>query len=190
MRVGTSGALDERFAPGTVIASQYCIGLDGVLHFYNHQGVDHEDVVKAFVEHTGWGEKLPYPYCVKASDDLLQRIAFDMEKGVAQIFKENHNGQFRGGPSYYIEKGLKCKWLAVVFAVCSVIACGVFMPPVQSNGIAIAFANSFQIKPVYVGAIVALLLGLVIIGGVKRIAQVAQIVAPFMAMVYVVMSGP
>ena len=111
-----------------------------------------------------------------------------VEATLAQIFKENHNGQFRGGPSYYIEKGLKCKWLAVVFAVCSVIACGVFMPPVQSNGIAIAFANSFQIKPVYVGAIVAVLLGLVIIGGVKRIAQVAQIVAPFMAMVYVVMS--
>lgn len=82
VRVGTSGALDERFVPGTVIASQYGLGLDGVLHFYDHHGVDQEDVVKAFVEHTGWGEKLPYPYCVKASDDLMQRIAFDMEKGV------------------------------------------------------------------------------------------------------------
>ena len=74
VRVGTSGALDERFAPGTVIASQYGLGLDGVLHFYNHHGVDHEDVVKAFVEHTGWGEKLPYPYCVKASDETLASL--------------------------------------------------------------------------------------------------------------------
>ena len=111
-----------------------------------------------------------------------------VEATLAQIFKENHNGQFRGGPSYYIEKGLKFKWLAVTFAVCSVVACGILLPPVQCNGIAIAFANSFQIKPVYVGATVALLLGLLIIGGVKRIAHVAQVVAPFMAMVYVVMA--
>ena len=82
VRIGTSGSLDARFAPGTIIASQYGIGLDGLIQFYNHQGVDNEDVTNAFVKHTGWGEKLPYPYCVKASDDLLQRIAFDMEKGV------------------------------------------------------------------------------------------------------------
>ena len=82
VRIGTSGSLDARFAPGTFIASRYGIGLDGLLQFYNHQGVDNEDMTKAFVAHTGWGEKLPYPYCVKASEDLLQRIAFDMEKGV------------------------------------------------------------------------------------------------------------
>ena len=111
-----------------------------------------------------------------------------VEATLAQIFKENHNGQFRGGPSYYIEKGLRCKWLAVLFSVCSVVACGLFMPPVQSNGIAIAFANSFQVNPLYIGLVVALLLGLVVIGGVKRIAYVAQIVAPFMAIIYVVMA--
>jgi uridine phosphorylase len=82
VRIGTSGSLDGRFAPGTFIASKYGIGLDGLLQFYNHQGVDEEDVINAFVKHTGWGEKLPYPYCVKCSDDLLQRIAFDMEQGV------------------------------------------------------------------------------------------------------------
>ncbi len=82
VRIGTSGSLDVNSSPGTIIASQYGIGLDGLLQFYNHQGVDNEDVIDAFVKHTGWGEKLPYPYCVKASDDLLQRIAFDMKKGV------------------------------------------------------------------------------------------------------------
>ena len=82
VRIGTSGSLDVNSCPGTIIASQYGIGLDGLLQFYNHQGVDNEDVIDAFVKHTGWGEKLPYPYCVKASDDLLQRIAFDMKKGV------------------------------------------------------------------------------------------------------------
>lgn len=111
-----------------------------------------------------------------------------VEATLAQIYKVHHNGQFRGGPSYYIEKGLRCRWLAILFAVCSVVACGLFLPPVQSNGIAIAFANSFQINPMYIGLVVALLLGLVVIGGVKRIAYVAQIVAPFMAVIYVIMS--
>ena len=111
-----------------------------------------------------------------------------VEATLAQIYKEDHNGQFRGGPSYYIEKGLRCKWLAVVFAVCSLIACGLLLPPVQSNGIAIAFANSVHVPPVYIGLIVAVVLGLVIIGGVSRIANVAQIVAPFMAVLYIILA--
>lgn len=110
------------------------------------------------------------------------------EATLAQIYKEEHNGQFRGGPSYYIEKGLHCKWLAIIFAVCSLIACGMLLPPVQSNGIAIAFANSTHIHPAIVGGITALVLGLVIIGGVKRIAYVAAIVAPFMAILYIILS--
>lgn len=111
-----------------------------------------------------------------------------VEATLAQIYKENHNGQFRGGPSYYIEKGLRCKWLAVLFAICSLIACGLLLPQVQSNGIAIAFANSVHVPPVYIGLVVALVLGLVIIGGVKRIAMVAEIVAPFMAVLYVILA--
>lgn len=82
VRVGTSGSLDGRYAPGTIVASEYGFGLDGLLQFYDHEGVDEEDVVNAFIEHTGWGEKLPYPYCVKCSDDLMQRIAVDMVKGM------------------------------------------------------------------------------------------------------------
>ena len=110
------------------------------------------------------------------------------ESTLAQIFKENHNGQFRGGPAYYIEKGLKCKWLAVVFAVCSMVAAGLFMPPIQSNGIAMAFADTFHIEAWWVGLGVAILIGLVVMGGVKRIASVAQIVAPLMAVIYIILS--
>ena len=110
------------------------------------------------------------------------------EATLAQIFKENHNGEFRGGPAYYIEKGLRAKWLAVIFAVCALVACGVFLPPVQSNGIAMSFANTFDINPAWIGMGVALLIGIVIIGGVKRIANVAQIVAPFMAIIYILLS--
>ena len=111
-----------------------------------------------------------------------------VEATLAQIYKEDHHGQYRGGPSYYIEKGLRCKWLAILFAVCSAIACGVLMPPVQSNGIAIAFANSLNINPMYIGIATAFLLGLVVIGGVTRIAKVAQLVAPFMAMLYILLA--
>ena len=110
------------------------------------------------------------------------------EATLAQIFKENHKGEYRGGPAYYIEKGLKARWLAVVFAVCAVVACGVFLPPVQSNGIAMSFANTFNINTAWVGLVVALLIGVVVIGGVKRIANVAQIVAPFMAIIYILLS--
>jgi len=107
---------------------------------------------------------------------------------LSQIYKEEHKGQFRGGPAYYIEKGLHCKWLAVVFAVIAVLACGLFLPPVQSNGIAISFSNTFHISSAWAGAIVALLIGLVVVGGVQRIANVAQVVAPFMAILYVLLS--
>ena len=110
------------------------------------------------------------------------------EATLSQIYKEEHKGQFRGGPAYYIEKGLKCKWLAVVFAVCAVLAAGFFMPPVQSNGIALSFASTFNISPAIVGGVVAMLIGLVVVGGVQRIANVAQIVAPFMAILYVLLS--
>ena len=110
------------------------------------------------------------------------------EATLSQVYKEEHKGQFRGGPAYYIEKGLRSKWLAVVFAVTAVLAAGFFLPPVQSNGIALSFANTFNINPAIVGGVVAALIGVVVIGGVNRIANVAQIVAPFMAVLYILLS--
>jgi len=110
------------------------------------------------------------------------------EATLAQIYKEEHKGQFRGGPAYYIEKGLHSKWLAVAFAIIAVLACGLCLPPVQSNSIATSFSNTFQISSAWAGGIVALLIGLVVVGGVKRIANVAQVVAPFMAILYVLLS--
>lgn len=111
-----------------------------------------------------------------------------VEATLAQIYKVKHRGEYRGGPSYYIEKGLKCKWLAVLFSICTIIGCGLCLPPVQSNGIAIAFNNTFGINPIIIGIAVAAVLGFVIIGGVKRIAVVAQFVAPLMAILYVVLA--
>lgn len=90
------------------------------------------------------------------------------ESTLSQIYKEENEGELRGGPSYYIEKGLKCRWLAVLFAVIAVMACGWFLPSVQSNSIAESFAETFHINPAWIGIVVAVLIGLVIVGGVKR----------------------
>ena len=111
-----------------------------------------------------------------------------VEATLAQIYKEEHYGQFRGGPAYYIEKGLHSPFFGGLFAVLAAMACGIFLPPVQCNGIALSCAQSFGVAPWVIGLVVASLIGLVIIGGVKRIANVAQIVAPFMAMLYIVLS--
>lgn len=110
------------------------------------------------------------------------------EATLAQIYKEEHNGEFRGGPAYYIEKGLRCRCLAWIFAVCAVVACGIFLPPVQANGIAQSFAQTFHIQPYIIGLGIALLLGFVVIGGVNRIARWAQVIAPVMAALYIVLA--
>ena len=110
------------------------------------------------------------------------------EATLAQIYKENHNGQFRGGPAYYIEKGLHSQLIGITFAVLAAMACGIFLPPVQCNGIALSCAQSFGVAPWVIGIIVASLIALVIIGGVKRIANVAQIVAPVMAVIYIILA--
>ena len=111
-----------------------------------------------------------------------------VEATLAQIYKENHNGQYRGGPAYYIEKGLHSPFFGSLFAVLAALACGVFLPPIHGNSIALSCSQSFGLPTWVIGILVALLLAMVIIGGVKRIANVAQIVAPVMAMVYILLS--
>lgn len=111
-----------------------------------------------------------------------------VEATLAQIYKEDHNGQFRGGPAYYIEKGLRSPFFGALFAVLAALACGLFLPPVQCNGIALSCSRSFGVPVWVVGAVVALLIALVVMGGVKRIANVAQVVAPVMAVVYLLLS--
>ncbi len=111
-----------------------------------------------------------------------------VESTLAQIFKFSHPTGFRGGPATYIEKGLKARWMAILFAVVTIIATGLLLPTVQSNGFSAAALNSFGINPLISGLVLAFILGLVIVGGVKRIAKAASLVTPFMAVVYVLIS--
>lgn len=110
------------------------------------------------------------------------------ESTLSQIYKENREGQYRGGPAYYIEKGLQTRWYAIAFAIVTIIACGVLLPGVQANSIASAFCNSFSIAMPVTGAALVVLLGLVIFGGVKRIARAAELIVPFMAFGYILIA--
>lgn len=112
-----------------------------------------------------------------------------IESTLGQIYKRNENGQYRGGPAYYIEKGFKNKGLgriyASVFAIATILATGFLLPGVQSNSIASAVNNAFGLSHSWMGAILVVMLGLIIFGGIRTIARVAEYVVPFMAIGYV-----
>jgi AGCS family alanine or glycine:cation symporter len=96
------------------------------------------------------------------------------------------NGTMAGGPMYYMEHGLKMHWLAIFFAVATVICSfGTGNLP-QINNIAISVESSFGIRPIITGAVLATLLFLVIVGGIKRIARVAAAIVPTMGALYVI----
>lgn len=111
-----------------------------------------------------------------------------VESTLGQIYKEKVDGEYRGGPAYYIEKGLNRRWAGMIFGVAGLLAMAVLMPGVQSNAISAGFDNAFSISPWITGIFLAVLLGVIIIGGVKRIANVAQLVVPFMALGYILVA--
>ncbi|MBE0449698.1 MAG: alanine:cation symporter family protein [Clostridia bacterium] len=111
-----------------------------------------------------------------------------IESALAQVYKEEMDGEFRGGPSYYIEKGLGQKWYGILFAISAIVACGFFLPGIQANSIASSMNTAFNIPTAATGAIVAVLLGLIIFGGVKRIGKAAEIIVPFMAIAYIIVA--
>lgn len=111
-----------------------------------------------------------------------------VESTLAQIYKEKHLGEFRGGPAFYIERGLGIKWFGVLFAVVSVIATGVFLPGVQANSVAESVKNAFQVETWISGLGMVALFGAIVFGGVKRIARFTEYVVPFMAIGYIVLA--
>lgn len=82
VRIGTSGALNPNIECGSFLASAFGLGIDGMLRFYDTRDLIREDLVEAFVRHTGWDNVLPYPYCTPCSPVLLERIAHDMKQGI------------------------------------------------------------------------------------------------------------
>jgi len=111
-----------------------------------------------------------------------------VESTLGQVYKEQIDKQYRGGPAFYIEKGLGMKWYAWVFAVTTVIACGLLLPGVQANSIAESLNTALHIDPAITAGALALMLAFIIFGGVKRIATFAEVVVPFMALGYVLVA--
>ena len=111
-----------------------------------------------------------------------------VESTLSQMYKFRHNGEFRGGPFNLFDDGLGRHKLGVAFAIITLIACGTCLPMVQSNGASTTMNNAFPVSTLTSGIIMAVLLGVVIVGGIKRIAMVASIVTPFMALGYIILA--
>ncbi|MDJ0906068.1 MAG: alanine/glycine:cation symporter family protein [Woeseiaceae bacterium] len=124
-----------------------------------------------------------------------------VESALGQIYKEEHEGEYRGGPAFYIEKAMGQKWYAWIFALTTIVAVGLLLPTVQSNAIGNAVELAVgtggilqtglgEVSYTKLGTamVVVTVLGIIIFGGVKRIAHFTQIVVPFMALGYIVMS--
>lgn len=111
-----------------------------------------------------------------------------VEATLGQMYKVEKDGQYRGGPAFYILRGLNNKAFAWTFAIVTIISTGFLLPSVQSNSISVAVKSAFDIPLYYTGIGLAVILGIIIIGGVKRISRVAEYVVPFMAGCYILMS--
>ncbi|HET9032034.1 MAG TPA: alanine/glycine:cation symporter family protein [Dokdonella sp.] len=112
-----------------------------------------------------------------------------VESTLAQIYKEkDERGHYRGGPAYYIEKGLGMKWYAWVFAAATIVAAGFLLPGVQANSIGSAMNTAWGIEPWITATCLVAGIGFIIFGGVKRIARFAEFVVPFMAIAYILIA--
>ncbi|MGN1007523.1 MAG: alanine/glycine:cation symporter family protein [Butyricicoccus sp.] len=114
------------------------------------------------------------------------------ENSLGQIYKVRQDGQYRGGPYFYMENGIPWKGLgkalAIIFALMATIGVPLLVTGPSANNIAMAFENSFGVSHAVSGAVVAVLLFLVISGGVRRIAKFSTIIVPFMTIGYLLIT--
>lgn len=108
-----------------------------------------------------------------------------IESTLAQIYKVKDGNAFRGGPSYYIEKGLKNRKLGIFFSILTIVCFGLIFNSVQSNTLTLAFNEAFGIDKVLISVILTIVTLLVIFGGVHRVAKVSSLIVPIMAVAYI-----
>ncbi|KDD67206.1 alanine/glycine:cation symporter family protein [Pseudomonas mandelii] len=108
------------------------------------------------------------------------------ECSLGQLYKRcDSDGTYRGGPSYYIQHGLQKRWLGMIMAFLLLVTFGFAFNGLQSHAVTHSLQNAFELNPQYTGAALAVLLGLVFIGGIKRIAKVADLLVPVKTLVYI-----
>lgn len=110
------------------------------------------------------------------------------ETALAQAYKDKVNGEYIGGPALFIEKGIKSKIYAIVFAVATILGPGILMPGLHANSVASTFQRAFGTSMIVGGLILSVFLAVVTFGGVKRIGIFAEKAAPFMCLVYMIMA--
>ncbi|AKC76290.1 alanine/glycine:cation symporter family protein [Staphylococcus haemolyticus] len=109
-----------------------------------------------------------------------------MEATLAQIYKvHDKEGGFRGGPAYYITKGLNQKWLGILFSILITITFAFVFNTVQSNTIAESLNTQYNVSPVVTGIILAVITAAIIFGGVRSIATLSSLIVPIMAIIYI-----
>jgi len=108
------------------------------------------------------------------------------ESVLGQLYKvRDDKKEFRGGPAYYIKAGLNKPWLAIAFSLCLFLGYGLTFSAMQANTIADALNNTFTIPREYSGAVIAILAGSIVIGGLRSIARFAELIVPFMGLAFV-----
>ena len=119
---------------------------------------------------------------------LLGASSAFVESTLAQLFKTKASDSFRGGPAYYIQKGMGKRWFAIVFALLISLTFGLAFNSVQANTITAALDKSFGL-PVYpVGVGLAVMTAVVIWGGIHRISRFSEIAVPVMAGLYILLA--
>lgn len=119
---------------------------------------------------------------------LLGASSAFVESTLAQLYKVRGENSFRGGPAYYIQKGIGKRWWAVTFAVLITLTFGFAFNSVQSNTIASAFEESFAFPKEYMSVILSVLTVIIIFGGIRSISRFSEIVVPVMAVAYIVLA--
>lgn len=111
-----------------------------------------------------------------------------IESTLAQLYKVKGSNSFRGGPAYYIQKGMGKRWFAVLFAILITLTFGLAFNSVQSNTIAMSAKVSFGWSPATVGMILTVSTLVIIWGGIQRISHFSEIVVPVMAVLYILLA--
>lgn len=115
---------------------------------------------------------------------LIGGVNTFVECTLAQLFKSKAKDSFIGGPAFYITKGLKKRWFAVIFAVAILAQFGLTNNMVQANTISSAFTEAFSVPPMAMALALSALALAVVFGGIQRIAKVCSYIVPFMALTY------
>ena len=111
-----------------------------------------------------------------------------IESTLAQLYKRRTDDSFIGGPAYYILHGLKCRWMAILFSVLTIVTFGFAFNTVQSNTLCEAVENAFGFSHLYMGIAITAATLIIVFGGIQRIAKFSSIIVPIVALGYILLA--